>query len=426
LENKRLNVVHEALLNAHAAGADVAGYLERLALNELEDLGEWPDAPKPIRRLLDKVREGRAQAVSSRFLVSGDNAPKLADRLVGSGVIDAAAKGRFLEKFVEPPSPFFDTKDVKAAAEKIEAGILDRLHLHKMPTDEQVGIATVFHLADEIVSGETFHPSGGLKFERSVTEGELMLSPGQEDLSRLAGRYVVLLGDAMREELADIAKGFIAQGVKALAVVARSQDTLDTLRTRLSLDPNVILSLHACGDDVEQGLKDANLALGQVDVVVSTPFERLPMNALAADDGRWDRVLSRDDFAALMRDQITHHFRIAKVAALIPRCQIVLLTPSTSRASTREEFGLALFTKNTLHAFTVTLGVEGERLPTMPAINQVQLTRRARAEEPGSEAELAEERKRMVAAVLQCAVPAPSPKESRYLARIFRGNAITA
>ena len=426
LENKRLNVVHEALLNAHAEGADVAGYLERLALNELEDLGEWPDAPKPIRRLLDKVREGRAQAVSSRFLVSGDNAPKLADRLVGSGVIDRAAKARFLEKFVEPPSPFFDTKDVKAAAEKIEAGILDRLHLHKMPTDEQVGIATVFHLADEIVSGETFHPSGGLKFERSVTEGELMLSPGQEDLSQLAGRTVVLLGDAMREELVDIAKGFIGQGVKALAVVARSQETLDTLRTRLSLDPNVILSLHACGDDVEQGLKDAHLALGQVDVVVSTPFERLPLNALAADDGRWDRVLSRDDFAALMRDQITHHFRIAKVAALIPRCQIVLLTPSTSRASTREEFGLALFTKNTLHAFTVTLGVEGERLPTMPAINQVQLTRRARAEEPGSEAEVAEERKRMVAAVLQCAVPAPSPKESRYLARIFRGNAITA
>jgi malonyl-CoA reductase/3-hydroxypropionate dehydrogenase (NADP+) len=32
---------------------------------------------------------------------------------------------------------------------------------------------------------------------------------------------------------------------------------------------------------------------------------------------------------------------------------------------------------------------------------------------------------RLVQAVLQCAVPAPSPAESRYLARIFRGNAVT-
>ncbi len=32
---------------------------------------------------------------------------------------------------------------------------------------------------------------------------------------------------------------------------------------------------------------------------------------------------------------------------------------------------------------------------------------------------------RVVHAVLQCAVPAPSPAESRYLSKIFRGNAVT-
>ena len=69
----------------------------------------------------------------------------------------------------------------------------------------------------------------------------------------------------------------------------------------------------------------------------------------------------------------------------------MLVTPDTSRASTREEFALALFVKSALHAFTVTLGVEAERLPTMPAINQVQLTRRARSEEPGTAEELQEE-----------------------------------
>ena len=109
----------------------------------------------------------------------------------------------------------------------------------------------------------------------------------------------------------------------------------------------------------------------------------------------------------------------------MPRCQIVLLTPDTSFVSSREEFALALFVKNALHAFTVTLGVETERLPSVPAVNQVQLTRRARAEEPANESELEEEMERLVWAVLQCAAPAPSPAQSRYLARIFRGNAVT-
>jgi malonyl-CoA reductase/3-hydroxypropionate dehydrogenase (NADP+) len=32
---------------------------------------------------------------------------------------------------------------------------------------------------------------------------------------------------------------------------------------------------------------------------------------------------------------------------------------------------------------------------------------------------------RVVDAVLACSVPAPTPAQSRYLARIFRGNAVT-
>ena len=103
---------------------------------------------------------------------------------------------------------------------------------------------------------------------------------------------------------------------------------------------------------------------GGFDIVVSSPFERLPLNALAGERHKtWDRVLSDQQFRDLVNDQLTHHFRVARVAALVPNSQIVLLTPDTSLASTREEFALALFVKNSLHAFTVTLGVEGERCP---------------------------------------------------------------
>ncbi|MEM9691920.1 MAG: hypothetical protein AAGA56_05215 [Myxococcota bacterium] len=80
---------------------------------------------------------------------------------------------------------------------------------------------------------------------------------------------------------------------------------------------------------------------GHVDAVVSTPFPRLPLKPLAAAaDEDWSHVLTRDDFADLVRDQLSHHFRVAKVAALSPRCQVVLVVPETSRGTTREEFAL--------------------------------------------------------------------------------------
>ena len=289
-----------------------------------------------------------------------------------------------------------------------------------------IGLSTVFHLADEIVSGETFHPSGGLKFDRSVTEGELLLPPGREDLARLAGKRDVLIGDCMRRELAAIAAGFGAQGVASLRVLTRSEEAAQDIRHAVDAGDSVDMEVRAIGDDIEGALDTILRDEGGCDVVISSPFARLPMNLLAAErNENWERVLSDRQFAALVDEQLTHHFRIARCATLVPHCQIILLTPDTSLASSREEFALALFVKNALHAFTVTLGVESERLPTVPAVNQVQLTRRARTEEPSTDKELEEEMERLVHAVLQCSVPAPSPSESRYLSKIFRGNAVT-
>jgi len=427
LENKRLNRVHQALL-ASLDDLDADAFLERLACNDVERLSAWDTAPEALRRLVAQVAEGRPVAAASRYLLSRPLAEKLMHRLVGGGALEAEQAERFLEAF-EPPTggDFFEPRDIERTAQKIEAGILDRLHLHKMPTDEQVALSTVFSLADEIVSGETFHPSGGLKFDRSVTEGEMMLRPGAEDLEQLAGRHVVVIGEALRDELVAIAGGLLDQSVGSLTLLARTEETADALRSSVEVEGSrTAVEVRAVGDELEAGLDAVRARTGRIDAVVSTPFERLPMNPLAAEAGAsWERVLSREDFSRLLEEQLTHHFRIARKCALMPRCQIVLVTPETSRASTREEFALALFIKNSLHAFTVTLGVEGERLPTEPAVNQVQLTRRARAEEPSNDQEMAEEMERIVQAVLLCCVPAVSPGESRYLARIFRGNAVT-
>jgi malonyl-CoA reductase/3-hydroxypropionate dehydrogenase (NADP+) len=314
---------------------------------------------------------------------------------------------------------------VRREEENIRDSILAMLHLHKMPSDEGVALSTVFHLADDNVSGETFHPSGGLKFDRSVTEGEMLGQPGTEALAQLAGKRILLVGECLQDELVALAEAFARAAVGRIVVLTRDQATADRLSRRLA-DLPVPVEARAGGNDFESVMDEIIRAAGGLDVVVSTPFAHLPQKLLTAPVGEsWDRVLDESDFGRLCRDQLTHHFRVARKAALQPRCQIALVTPDTSRDSTREEFALALFVKTALHALTVTLGVEGERLPTSPAVTQIQLTRRSRAEEPRNEQEAAEERARFVHAVLRAALPAPSPAESRYLARIYRGNAVT-
>lgn len=425
LENKRLNSVHKATLKALQDGCGDETIMA-LAKNALADAKAVCNQHKPLAKLVAQVEDGREGGNSIAYLLNRDLAEKLMNRLQTGGLISGDVAKQFLGEFVDAPAPFFPQATVDKAAAGIEAGILNRLHLHKMPTDEQIGLSTVFHLADDIASGETFHPSGGLKFDRSVTEGELMLPPDKDSLAKLKGKKVVLIGDAMREELAAIAKGFIEHKVASLTVLTRSAEAQREIQHTLEPECPLPLSVRALDGCVEDALDELLHEGDGFDVVVSAPFSRLPYNPLSAErSSSWNRVLSDTDFAQLVEEQLTHHFRIARRAALVPGCQIVLLTPDTSFVSSREEFALALFVKNSLHAFTVTLGVETERLPTVPAINQVQLTRRARAEEPANENELEEEMERLVSAVLQCAVPAPSPSESRYLARIFRGNAVT-
>jgi malonyl-CoA reductase/3-hydroxypropionate dehydrogenase (NADP+) len=159
--------------------------------------------------------------------------------------------------------------------------------------------------------------------------------------------------------------------------------------------------------------------------VVSTPFRPLPQTRLAASRPDWSDVLTTEEFTDLVEYQITHHFRVAQKASLIDGANLTLVTPPTSARSTAEEFALANFVKPTLHAFTATLGAESERTVHHVPVNQVDLTRRSRNEEPQNEREEEEEMARFVTAVLLTSAPLPTPRESRYRSRIYRGKSIT-
>jgi malonyl-CoA reductase / 3-hydroxypropionate dehydrogenase (NADP+) len=105
----------------------------------------------------------------------------------------------------------------------------------------------------------------------------------------------------------------------------------------------------------------------------------------------------------------------------------VLVSPDVPAGSDPSGAGFALanFVKTTLHAFTATLAVENERLVHDVPVNQINLTRRVRSEEPRNAAEHLEEVKRFGRAVLLAGAPLPDAEDSRYRARIYRGMAIT-
>jgi malonyl-CoA reductase / 3-hydroxypropionate dehydrogenase (NADP+) len=154
---------------------------------------------------------------------------------------------------------------------------------------------------------------------------------------------------------------------------------------------------------------------------VSSPFKPLPD---ALFDG--DTPLDGAGFADVVETNLTHHFRVARKASLFDGTQIVLVSPDVPMGrGGGSAFALANFVKTTLHAFTATIAVENERLVHDVPVNQINLTRRVRSEEPRNAAEHDEEVKRFARAVLLAGTPLAHAEDSRYRARVYRGVSIT-
>ena len=150
--------------------------------------------------------------------------------------------------------------------------------------------------------------------------------PNESEIAKLQGKRIVLISDSMKNELANIANGFLAQNVEKLWVLTKTENAANAMKH--SVD-----NLMGLMSSAERLAMSSNpvwmtfFATGGYDVVVSSPFERLPLNALATNANEpWDRVLSDNEFRKLVHDRLTHHFRVARTSALVPNCQIVLIT----------------------------------------------------------------------------------------------------
>jgi malonyl-CoA reductase/3-hydroxypropionate dehydrogenase (NADP+) len=147
--------------------------------------------------------------------------------------------------------------------------------------------------------------------------------------------------------------------------------------------------------------------------------------ARALARGNGDELFDAAAFRDLVEGNVTHHFRVAKKISLLDGVRLVLVSPDVWVRPAGEEFALANFVKTTLHAFTATVAVENERLVHQVPVNQINLTRRVRSEEPRNGEEQAEEIERFARAVLLASAPLPDAEDSRYRSRIYRGMAIT-
>ena len=423
LENKRLNAVYAATVKAIRRGETVDGLLKRLMRNDTVQLSHDKAVPQELRDLaLTCAREGDDSCTWDRYLLTPPLAAKLTARLKLAGYFldrpDWAAKGGdWLLRTPPDDRPWLPQAQIAREAAKVRSGVLSQLHLGKMPTEGEVAQATVFFLADRAVSGDTFMPSGGLNVERSTTERELFGSTKQERLDRMAGTTVWLIGEHLGDYLAESARAFLAAGVAHLVLLTSSADAAAVL-TRTVGDGR--LRTLVVGGDIEDAMDAALGQWGYPTTIVSTPFKPLP-------DALFEGAapLDASGFADVVETNLTHHFRVARKASLFDHCQIVLVSPDVPMGQTGASFALANFVKTTLHAFTATLAVENERLVHDVPVNQINLTRRVRSEEPRNRAEHDEEVKRFARAVLLAGAPLPDAEDSRYRARVYRGMSIT-
>lgn len=434
LENRRLNALYTAIVSACADGHRIGEVLDTMAANDTARLAGDDKAPASLRtlaeRLFDAGSHPAEDASADRFLMNRPIAQRLLARLRLGGRFLGEPDGgaRFDDEWIlalpEPPEPFMARSAIEKQAGRIRDGVLGMLHLRNMPSEQDVALATVYFLADNAVSGETFQPSGGLHQERTITERELFGRAKPERVAQMKGETIWLIGDYMTAHLARAARLALEQSqVGRIMLLTRNEEAIQevTELLRIVLGNDRIHGI-AVGEHLEAGMDEALKLGGSPTAVVSTPFDPLPRELMGPAG---EVILDAQGFKDLVESHLTHHFRVARKVSLLDDVRLVLVSPDVPVHPTHAEFALANFVKTTLHALTATLGVENERLTHNVPVNQINLTRRVRSEEPRDTREQAEEQERFARAVLLAAAPLPEADASRYRARIYRGLAIT-
>lgn len=432
LENKRLNSVYAAVIAAIRQGGDATKILSRLSRNSTSTLSHDLDAPEELRQLaLEFASQGDGLCTWDQYLLTEAMARRLLVRMQLGGLLLGSnewahhaepGSASWLKLIPPEDTPFLPASQVEKVASGVGKGVISQLHLGAMPTEAEVAQATVFFLADRAVSGETFMPSGGLRVERSNTEREMFGSPKRDRIQQMKDKTVWIIGDHLTDYVAAAIEEFALECKVSHVVLiadhkASGKAVMDMVDEKCPTD---VVHLLEAGDAIEQAMDEAIAKWGRPTTVISMPNAPLPDHLFGENN-----TLSSRDFSDLVENNLTRHFRVSRKASLYDGCQLVLVSPDVPFGTRGAEFALANFVKTTLHAFTATLAVENERLVHDVPVNQINLTRRVRSEEPRDEGEHQEELRRFTRAVLLVGAPLPDAQDSRYRSKIYRGTSMT-
>jgi malonyl-CoA reductase / 3-hydroxypropionate dehydrogenase (NADP+) len=426
--NKRLNQLHGAVMKSLEAGAAMDDVLEALAANDVGLLAHSATAPEPLRQLAAKIvaeaggDDDEREFSCLRFLMTRAMALKLVARLangcmfaragvrarerLGGGAARAAGAvprpGGLAGGGREDPQGRARHAAPEAHADRDRRRARDRV-LHGGPRDLRRDLRALRR------------PAPGADHHRA----RAVRSAKPERVDRMEGETIWLIGEHLAEPIAAAARLFLAEAhVGSIMMLTRTAAAGEAIkghaRPRARPRPHELRGRRATTS------RPASTRVPSRRQARGRDLDAVRAAAAGALRHRWQRAPRRGRVRELVEANLTHHFRVARKVSLFKGTRLILVSPDVPVGGTLAQFAMANFVKTTLHAFTATLGVENERLYAGVPVNQVNLTRRMRSEEPRDAAEQAEEYR---ASRTPCCSP---PRRSSRPRRAATGRGSTA
>jgi malonyl-CoA reductase/3-hydroxypropionate dehydrogenase (NADP+) len=377
LEMKRMNLVYGALVTVFRCGEDMSEALAAVAKNDLKALTA-SGTPEALRVLAKNLLEKppKESCGSATRLLTRALAVKLLARLsLGRYLPPGFSEDRFFTAFVEAPEPFMPQSQIDADAQSIKASVLSTLALQRMPSENDVAREMVFYLANRNITGETLHPSCGLMLERLTMSGDFVGRAHPDLMNELRDQTIALVGGSMHEEMASLAAAYVRAGVKAVAVVTKTEEGRRAVEDALKASgiPTTAAAVTCDSSPAAEALDKVIAKVGQPDVVLSFPLSAISLPQ-ARTRNAWEALPPTATFKRIVADNITNHLALGKRASLIDGCRVVFVTPRLSAAATGPTAAMVNFIRTTLRPLTVTAGQEGARLVHKPTFNQIDTT----------------------------------------------------
>lgn len=342
LENKRLNIIYEALIkyfkelrtkNKHAY---LDGVVYKLANNKISELAI--DLPFVDWKALE-VEFGEFNSNSSKYVFNKYLATKILKRLrLGLYLSTEFSDQKFFNGFTDVSDSagksFFSDTQIDIGVKKIHNKMMHSLALQRMPSEMDVAREVVLYLSNKNVTGETMYPSCGLSIDDYVTVTEWLEDTNSYEKSKIKNAVIMIFGSTCLSEMVSVINIYINSGAKKIIMITKdevvSQQIISCLNKLYNVDIENIKNIIEFCHLNEINIRDALVSLpslinniiskhGSPNVIVSFSMNKHELNN--------SELPSLKEFENLIDSTITINFVLAQRACLIDDCKVIFVMP---------------------------------------------------------------------------------------------------